>query len=71
MDIVLESGQISLHDVFLVHGSEPNTSGTPRRGMTLRFLSHHLCLRPRDIEKCGGQPRSLFLMRGTDQVETK
>lgn len=64
-DIVLESGQISLHDVFLVHGSEPNTSGTPRRGLTLRFFPT-TSVYDRDIEKWE-QPRSLFLMRGTDQ----
>ena len=65
MDIVLESGQISLHDVFLVHGSEPNTSGKPRRGMTLRFFPT-TSVYDRGIEKWD-QPRSLFLMRGTDQ----
>lgn len=65
MDIVLESGQISLHDVFLVHGSEPNTSGNPRRGMTLRFFPT-TSVYERDIEKWE-QPRSLFLMRGTDR----
>ena len=65
VDIVLESGQVSLHDVFLAHGSEPNTSGNPRRGMTLRFFPT-TSVYERDIEG-GEQPRSLFLMRGTDQ----
>ena len=65
VDIVLESGQISLHDVFLIHGSEPNTSGKSRRGMTLRFFPT-TSVYERDIEG-GGQPRSLFLMRGTDR----
>jgi len=37
-EIVLASGQVSLHDVFLVHGSEPNARRSPRRGMTLRFM---------------------------------
>ncbi|MDE0008584.1 MAG: phytanoyl-CoA dioxygenase family protein, partial [Gammaproteobacteria bacterium] len=37
-DIVLERGQVSLHDIFLVHGSEPNHSEHPRRGMTLRYM---------------------------------
>ncbi len=65
VDIVLESGQISLHDVFLAHGSEPNTSGKPRRGMTLRFFPT-TSVYDRDIE-AWELPRSLFLMRGTDQ----
>ncbi len=48
-DLILKAGQISLHDVFLVHGSEPNCSANSRRGMTLRFMptsSHY----DRDIE---------------------
>ena len=31
-DLILEPGQVSLHDIFLVHGSEPNVSDRPRRG---------------------------------------
>ena len=38
VDMVMQAGQISLHDVYLVHGSEPNLSDHPRRGMTLRFM---------------------------------
>ncbi len=38
VDMVMEAGQMSLHDVYLVHGSEPNRSDQPRRGMTLRFM---------------------------------
>ena len=38
VDIELEPGQISLHDVYLVHGSEANTSAESRRGMTMRFM---------------------------------
>ena len=38
VDIVLEAGQISLHDVYLAHGSEPNRSPSPRRGMTMRIM---------------------------------
>ena len=32
--------QVSLHDVYLVHGSEASRSPDPLRGMTLRFMSH-------------------------------
>lgn len=74
VDLVLEAGQISLHDVYLVHGSEPNRSPYPRRGMTLRFMptsSHY----DRDIEReqlaklgaKGPHRRPLYLMRGVDQ----
>ena len=36
--IELEPGQISLHDVYLIHGSAANTSSSPRRGLTCRFM---------------------------------
>ena len=36
--LTLEPGQVSFHDVFLVHGSEPNRSSRSRRGMTVRFM---------------------------------
>lgn len=66
--IELEAGQISLHDVFLMHASDPNESEAPRRGMTLRFMPTSSIYR-RDLESDGGridQERSLFLMRGED-----
>jgi ectoine hydroxylase-related dioxygenase (phytanoyl-CoA dioxygenase family) len=74
VDIVLEAGQVSLHDVFLVHGSEPNLSAKPRRGMTLRFMPTSSVfdreLARRQVEekqlKIGHQDRTLF-MRGGDR----
>jgi len=36
--VILEAGQMSLHDVYLVHGSDPNRSPNPRRGITMRFM---------------------------------
>lgn len=67
--IVLESGQVSLHDVFLMHASEPNRSDKPRRGMTLRFMPTTSIYR-RDIEQASSSQRvperSLFLVRGRD-----
>ena len=36
--IELEAGQLSLHDVFLVHGSRPNQSGRRRAGFTVRYM---------------------------------
>jgi len=38
VDLEIQVGQVSLHDVYLVHGSEPNRSTQSRRGMTLRFV---------------------------------
>ena len=67
VNLELESGQMSLHDVFLMHASEANESGTPRRGMTLRYMptsskyQRHLNKSPLDDK------RPLFLMRGIDE----
>lgn len=37
-EIVLEPGQVSVHDVYLAHGSEPNRSAHRRAGVTYRFM---------------------------------
>jgi hypothetical protein len=37
-DVVLEPGQMSLHDVYLVHGSEPNRSPRRRAGLAIRYM---------------------------------
>jgi ectoine hydroxylase-related dioxygenase (phytanoyl-CoA dioxygenase family) len=75
VDIVLNAGQVSLHDVFLVHGSEPNRSAKPRRGMTLRFMpttsvfDRDLARRQLAEGRVGidQSARTLFLMRGGDR----
>ena len=71
-DIVLEAGQISLHDIFLIHGSEPNRSSKPRRGMTLRYMPTTSTYRRDLADGRRGGPlsmteRTLFLMRGVDR----
>jgi len=75
VDLVLQSGQVSLHDIFLVHGSEPNRSPKPRRGMTLRYMpttsvfDRELADRMTREKKLGANhaERTLFLMRGVDR----
>ncbi|MYJ75465.1 MAG: phytanoyl-CoA dioxygenase family protein [Gammaproteobacteria bacterium] len=70
-DIILDAGQVSLHDIFLIHGSEPNRSAVPRRGMTLRYMPTTSVYR-RDLadNRLSGPlsmaERTLYLMRGTD-----
>ena len=73
VDLTLEAGQISLHDVYLVHGSEENKSPNPRRGMTLRYMpttsvfDRDLAARQEKEKKLlDHTQRTLFLMRGTD-----
>lgn len=73
-DILLEPGQISLHDVYLVHGSEANLSDRRRMGLVLRimpassFYNHD----SGKIKEDAGSPhgysnRALFLLRGEDR----
>ena len=38
VDLILKRGQVSLHDVYMVHGSEENKSPHSRRAMTMRFM---------------------------------
>ena len=72
-DVVLEAGQISLHDVYLAHGSEPNRSERRRAGFICRYMptSSHFdhtygaALQERSGVIDFGQ-RALWLMRGRD-----
>ncbi|NQW11325.1 MAG: phytanoyl-CoA dioxygenase family protein [Alphaproteobacteria bacterium] len=73
VDIVLEAGQISLHDVYLVHGSEPNRSDKRRAGYVCRYMpttSHFDHAYGAELQKRSGQVdfanRALWLMRGRD-----
>ena len=38
VDVVLEPGMVSLHDVFTIHGSAPNSSGERRAGLVYRYM---------------------------------
>lgn len=38
VNVTLEAGQVSFHDVYMVHGSAANTSPVRRRGITYRFM---------------------------------
>lgn len=70
VDVILEPGQISLHDIFLYHGSDANTSKTPRRGMTLRYMPTSSVYRRDLARNTNGRlamsERTLYLMRGSD-----
>ena len=71
VDLVLQAGQISLHDVYLMHSSEPNISSKPRRGMTLRYMPttsvYNREIEAEGFKGLGNQVRPLFLIRGVDQ----
>ena len=38
VDVELEAGQLSLHDVYMVHGSNPNRSEKRRAGVAIRYM---------------------------------
>ena len=38
VDVELEAGQMSLHDVYLIHGSNPNRSTHRRAGLAIRYM---------------------------------
>ncbi|MBM3549204.1 MAG: phytanoyl-CoA dioxygenase family protein [Alphaproteobacteria bacterium] len=42
VDLILKPGEISLHHIKLVHGSEPNTSDDRRIGMAIRYIPPHV-----------------------------
>lgn len=70
-DDELEAGQLSLHDVYLVHGSPPNRSSKRRAGFALRYMpgtayfDHNIPSRDRvaDFSR-----RPIFLLRGVDRT---
>jgi non-haem Fe2+, alpha-ketoglutarate-dependent halogenase len=57
-DITLEPGEMSLHHVGIIHGSEPNTSEVPRIGFAIRYIASH-------VRQLGGRTTAT-LARGTD-----
>ncbi|MEM7044268.1 MAG: phytanoyl-CoA dioxygenase family protein, partial [Pseudomonadota bacterium] len=68
----LKAGALSLHDVFLIHGSEPNRSKNRRAAFVIRYMpatSHF----DRSEAKVGSQhvntrlaEREIYLVRGED-----
>ena len=56
--MALEAGELSLHDIRLVHGSGPNTTAEPRIGLAIRYMSARVCK--------AGRPESAILVSGRD-----
>jgi len=73
VDVCLEAGQFSIHDVHLLHGSAPNTSERRRAGLTYRYMpttSHFDHAWAGEMARTMGttdmSDRPLYLMRGRD-----
>ncbi len=58
VDIELQPGEMSLHHVLIVHGSEANQSDIPRYGFVVRYIPTH-------CRQIGGRTVSM-LVRGKD-----
>jgi ectoine hydroxylase-related dioxygenase (phytanoyl-CoA dioxygenase family) len=74
VDLELEPGQMSLHDVYMIHGAQANTSAQRRTGVALRYMpatSHFdRTLRPSDGKTgvaVNFAQRPLWLLRGVDR----
>ena len=73
-DIELEPGRFSIHDVYLIHGANPNNSGKRRAGMVFRYMPASSVfdreLAARQVQEMGVldlSRRQLHLVRGVDR----
>ena len=74
MDLELQPGQMSLHDVFMIHGAAANTSAQRRTGVALRYMPASSVFE-RDLRPADGQTgvavnfaqRPIWLLKGVDR----
>jgi ectoine hydroxylase-related dioxygenase (phytanoyl-CoA dioxygenase family) len=74
VDIELEPGQMSLHDVYMIHGARANASGRRRTGAALRYMPSTSVFE-RDLRPADGKTgvavnfarRPLWLLKGVDR----
>lgn len=59
-DMVLAPGEMSLHHPLVIHGSEPNHSGSRRVGFAIRYIAG-------DVRQTDGLENSATLVRGRDR----
>jgi non-haem Fe2+, alpha-ketoglutarate-dependent halogenase len=59
VDVILQPGEMSLHDIKLVHGSSPNRADDRRIGLAIRYLPTH-------VRQTKGRD-SAMLVRGVDR----
>jgi len=57
VDLLMKRGDLSLHDSYLIHGSEPNRSGRRRAALTVRYVPAATCIQDTP-------DRRQFLVRG-------
>ena len=60
VDVILNTGEISLHHCLLAHSSGPNQTASPRIGLAIRYMSPH-------VRQTEGPAMSAILVRGEDK----
>lgn len=60
VDIVLQPGQMSLHDVMIAHGSDPNNADDRRIGLAIRYIPAH-------VRQVIGPDDTATVVRGADR----
>ena len=74
VDLELQPGQMSLHDVYMIHGAAANTSPRRRTGVALRYMPATSVFE-RDLRPADGRTgvpvnfaqRPLWLLKGVDR----
>ena len=59
VNLELQPGQMSLHDVKIVHGSDPNRASDRRIGLAIRYI-------PTSVRQVAGSGDCAMLVRGVD-----
>jgi len=75
VDIELQPGELSLHDIYMIHGAQPNRSAQRRTGVALRYMPGS-SLFDRSLKPVDGKTgvpvsfatRPLWLLRGEDRT---
>jgi ectoine hydroxylase-related dioxygenase (phytanoyl-CoA dioxygenase family) len=75
VDLQLQPGQMSMHDVYMIHGAAENRSAKRRAGVALRYMPGSSVFE-RDINPVDGKSgvptafatRPLWLLRGEDKT---
>jgi ectoine hydroxylase-related dioxygenase (phytanoyl-CoA dioxygenase family) len=71
VDIIMKAGSVSVHDPFLIHGSNANRSTRRRAGLTIRYIPTSTTILVEGVENGWGVKEkgifpSAFLLRGED-----
>ena len=74
-DLELQPGEMSMHDIYMIHGAKANTSQQRRTGVALRFMPG-TSLFDRNLKPSAGKTgvnvsfatRPLWLLRGQDKT---